>query len=250
MIEKKKVSLQKLPSCGTFFFRVNTHSPFLQDPVVRRTIASALDRKKLVDEMLSGSQVAAYGFLPPSVAVQLTPYFQDGLTPASLPWEKAPSLCLIYQEGERNRRIVQEVQQQLLKNLGLTVQLQVLEKKSYLERMRQGEYDLALSSWLGDYLDPLNFLEVFKGEQGGLNHTGWTHPHYIELLDQSLAQAPEKRASLFQQAEALLMEEMPIIPLFYLNLLYLKKENLQNVVLSPKGILDLKGAQWAEESRQ
>jgi oligopeptide transport system substrate-binding protein len=249
IVEKQKDRIQKAPLCGVAFFRLNTRSPQLASIQARQAIAQVLNREKLITQLLSDTQTPAFSLLPPPLAVTKSAYFKDGKTieaPSLFP-EKT-ELCLIYTDTERNRRIAQESQQQLKRGLNIDIKLQVLEQKVYLSRLRSGEYDLALGSWIADYFDPLNFLEIFK-EESGPNHTGWTNSLYAGWLEEAKSKSAEEKRDLFYRAEALLMEEMPIVPLFHFNMLYLKNEKLKNVVLSPMGILDFRRAYLEKESR-
>ena len=114
--------------------------------------------------------------------------------------------------------------------------------------MSSKEFQLAASSWVPDFNDPINFLEVFKYKQGGTNNTNWESAKYIDLLELSaLCKDSEERKNFLRAAEQILMEQMPIIPVFHFALNYLLKEGLEDVALSPLGQIDFRWARMAQE---
>jgi oligopeptide transport system substrate-binding protein len=102
------------------------------------------------------------------------------------------------------------------KELGINSTLRSQEWKVYLNTLNMLGYDVARSSWVGDYNDPNTFLDCFVTGRGN-NRTGWSNPRYDELMRQANAQFdPPRRAALLHEAETILVEdEVPIIPLYY-----------------------------------
>lgn len=252
---KEKGQLQVKPFLATYFFRTNVESEPFSHPLMRKAFALALVRKEIVEHVTQGGQLPATGLLPPVFGIADKPYFSDGdlekakaifeeaLSSLNLKAEELPPLSLMYVAGDRNHLIAQAVQEQWRKALGVTVQLQAVERKIYFDRISKKNYQLAAGSWTADFKDPMNFLEVFKYKAGGSNNTAWENLHFRELLDvASEVQETEKRNKLFHTCEEILIGEMPIIPLFHYTLLYMN-HNIKNVALSSLGQIDFK---WAE----
>jgi oligopeptide transport system substrate-binding protein len=257
--EENKLHVKEL--LGTYFFRVNTQTGPLSHPSLRKAFALALNRQALVDHVTQGDQIPATGLLPLSFHVQKQPYFQDGnLVEAKRLFEEAISelkllpeqlseISLLYRVSERNHLIAQTVQQQWFEAFGVRVKLESVEGKVYFDRISKQDYQLSAGSWIADFADPINFLEVFKYKTGS-NNTHWENPRYIELLDQSMqAVDPQQRTELFAEAEQILMEGMPIIPVFYYTMLYVNQPYLKDVVLSSMGQIDFKWAYIEPENR-
>lgn len=98
-------------------------------------------------------------------------------------------------------------------------------------------------SWLGDFNDPINFLEIFKDKKGGNNDTNWESPKYKELLNESAKITdPAKRKEVLKEAEAILMGEMLITPIYFRTESYVKSDKVKDVLLDPLGNVDFK---WA-----
>ena len=153
--------------------------------------------------------------------------------------DELPEIVLMYRTDERSHKIAQAVQQQWFKALGVTVKLQRLEGQLFSQNLKQGDYNLASGSWFADFRDPINFLEIFKTKEQATNQTGWENPEYAQLLDKStLESVPAKRLEILQQAEQILMAEMPVIPLYFAEFNYVKDDNLLGVYFSDLGYLD------------
>ena len=89
------------------------------------------------------------------------------------------------------------------------------EKKTYLDAQFNLDYDVSRSSWIGDYVDPSTFLEIFTSGNEN-NRTGWSNEDYDRLIAEALAtQGRGARYKLFRQAEQLLLDTRPIIPIFH-----------------------------------
>ncbi len=256
---KKKEKLQAQPFLATYFFRTNVGKAPLDNPNLRKALALALDRSELVEHVTQGGQIPATGLVPISMGLQEGPYFQDHdvlgaqkyLGMAEQQNGPTPPLTYIYVAGERNYLIAQAVQQQWKAALGIEVRLEAVERKVYFDRLSRRDFDLAASSWEADFHDPLNFLAIFKLKNGGSNNTNWENASYTALLKNAeKALDPLERKEYLKKAEALLIEEMPIIPVFHRRLLYVKKQALCDVVLSSLGALDFKWAYMAGEEKK
>jgi oligopeptide transport system substrate-binding protein len=251
---KEKHSLKVQPLTGTYFLRVNTmDASLLSQSSFRRALALSLDRQKITEHILQGGQLPAKALVPPMMGLTPSGYFGDAnvheaLNLLSSAFEqsgqsaaKMPSISLLYVAGERSHLIAQTIQQQIEQALGFTIQLEAVERKMFYERISKKQYQLAAGSWIADFNDPINFLEVFKYKDGSTNNTGWENPKYIERLNLSaVCKDPEERKKLLQEAEHLLMEQMPLIPIFHFALNYLEKEGVEDVFLSPIGQIDFR----------
>ena len=107
------------------------------------------------------------------------------------------------------------IQQMWKKNLGIEIELANEEWKVYLKTSQEMDYDISRAGWIGDYPDANTFLDMWLTD-GGNNYTGFSLVEYDKLIA-AAANAPsvEARLALFQKAEGLLMEEMPILPIYF-----------------------------------
>lgn len=246
---KNKQALNQKPFLATYFFRLNTEKAPFDDIRVRHAFALALNRQEIVEHVTQGGQMPATGLVPESMGLQSQPYFTDGdidgakAILSTVDFSDTGPIKLLYISNERNHLIAQAVQQQWKTALGIEVELEPVERKIYFERISRKDFQISSGSWTADFNDPINFLEVFKYRSNGSNNTFWEDDRYAALLDQAMQAAdPQQRKHLFQASEEILMEAMPIIPLFYYTMLYVKNDRVQNVVVSALGSIDFK---WA-----
>ena len=244
-IMKKQIG--HAPMLSTYFFRCNTNKPHLSNPLFRKILAMSIDQEAIINAGYQGFYQKATSFVPDM------PNWKSSSSLPGYDPEKAKILltALVSNPGEidleiattisENQKLIgQIVQDQLQRNLGIKVHLRSLEHKSLLQKIKSHEYDLALGDWSADLEDPMNFLEIFESKEKYSNNTGWENQEYRHLLGMAKLSSLDKRFELFQSAEKILLTELPILPLFHPEMLYLKSERLQGVVLSPLGGIDLK----------
>lgn len=247
---KDKGILEVAVAPGVYMIRLNCEKPPFNDKKIRQAFSYALNRKDLVDFVLLGNQIPATGFVPTGIFAK-TPYynpnpffkdndlekarhlFEEALAENQMTREQLPTITVSYLANERYHKIAQVVQQQWKNAFGIEIALQVYESKSYLDQIRNHTYQAGLASWFGDFFDPITFLEVFQYKNNGTNNTQWESPLYTELLAKSyVTPNPQERAKVLVQAEEVLMNEMPVIPLFFASYNYMKAPDVKNVYFS------------------
>ncbi len=242
------------PLLGTYWIRTNTESGPLKNQNLRKALALAINRNEIVSH-ITHTYEPATGIVPTSMGLQQTPYFQDGqieeardllrlaIEEDDLVLEDFPDLVLTYSADAKNHRIAQAIQDQWKKSLGITVKLEAVEGSVCLEKVSKGNYQLAVGSWIADFRDPINFLEIFKTKSIGTNNTNWESLHYQKALEATyLAKNREERMAELKRSETILMSEMPILPIFHYTMLHVNNEKLKDVVLTDAGHIDFK---WA-----
>ena len=132
-----------------------------------------------------------------------------------------PPIEIHYNTSENHRAIAEAIQQMWKKNLGIESTLRNEEWKVYLDSQSQGKYMVSRAGWTGDYPDPNTFLETFVST-GGNNRTGWTNAVYDRLIATAACTAAQQdRYESLQQAEAILLDELPLLPLYHYTRVYL-----------------------------
>jgi oligopeptide transport system substrate-binding protein len=212
------------PFCETFFLRFNTTKAPLNDPRVRQALARAIDRVAIARDVLYGSRQPAYEFTPPNTAgytaeAKIPSDFNAArklLAAAGYPGGKNfPILELQTKNDTTWRTVIEAIQETWKRELGIHVQIASLEQKSWIANQHALNYQLSASRWVADYDDPSTFLYMFKSNSGN-NDTGWANANYDGLNDLAdRALDPVKRNALMQKAEALLLDEAPITPVYH-----------------------------------
>ena len=223
------------PYLGSYFYRFNvTKAPF-DDARVRRALSLCIDREQITRDLLRAGQVPATwftpampGYAPPQGLAFDRERARRLLAEAGYPGGKDfPTVELLYNTLEAHKVVAENLVQQWRENLGITVSLRNSEWKVYLNDVQHGQYQIARAAWIGDYLDPNSFLDMFV-TGGGNNQTGWSNARYDALIAQAARELdPRKRMQIFQQAERILIEEeLPILPLY----IYVNKGLLRDTV--------------------
>lgn len=254
--------LRTAPAAAVHFIRANTSHPLLSSSKIRRALAYALDRETLTKEVLRAEQQPAEGLVPPVSGHRATPLFHDntverarellkeGLAEAGMTLESMPTLTLLYGGDETRHQLAQSLQQQWRQTLGLPINLERMEKMVVLERCRKLDYDLCLGCWYGDVADPMNFLNIFRTKDMASNRTLWENSLYTSLLQRAERENhPAKRKVLQQQAERMLMREMPCIPLYFATYSYAQSNKVAGIFLLPQGVLYFHEAHLTRASR-
>ncbi|MCX7590513.1 MAG: peptide ABC transporter substrate-binding protein, partial [Kiritimatiellae bacterium] len=197
--------------------------------------ALSIDRNLLVSRVTKAGETPAFHFTPPGTGghtcrVQMVydpARARELLAEAGYPGGKGMRrLELLYNTSEAHERIAQVIQQMWKTELGVEVDLVNVEWKVYLALTEAGKYDIARAGWIGDYVDPNTFLDMWV-TGGGNNRARWSNPEYDRLIREAARTRDSgARLEMFQNAEQILLEEAPIIPLYF----YLSKSLVHTAV--------------------
>ena len=208
----------------TYFYRLNTTRPGLDNVKVRQALALAIDRSALVENITRGGQQPAHSFTPPGVGGYVPPDLLHRdvaearrlLAEAGYPGGRGlPPVEIMINSSGNHRAIAEAIQEMWRRDLGVDARVNNMEQSTLLANRRTLDYTVMRGEWSADYLDPKTFLDVFRSDSNN-NHTGWKNAEYDRLLaaaDRTAGAAD--RWQLMQEAEAVLLREMPIIPIYY-----------------------------------
>ncbi|WP_428416966.1 peptide ABC transporter substrate-binding protein [Phocicoccus schoeneichii] len=251
---KEDGTLNVSDQAGTYMIVFNTKDEILGNKNIREALTIAIDRQGLIDNVTKGEQKPGSGLVPLTMTGFEEPadYFKSndieaakaalekGLTELGLDSPADLKIKLSYNTSEAHAAIMQFVQQGWSKNLGIDVSLDNSEWQVYLEQLDAGEYQAGRYGWIGDFNDPINFLEIYKRD-GGNNQTGWTNEEYTNLLNQVATETDEAaRTQYMKDAEEILMSEFPISPIYFYTNLSVKQDSVKNMEADPMGNVQLK----------
>ncbi len=222
---KKQPWFQAAPFLGIYFLRYNCERGPFTDERVRRAFSLAIDKQRIVEKITRAGELPAAGFVPPGIpgysgtdGIGFDPAAaKQLLAEAGFPGGAGfPLVNYLYSKSELNEAIAVELQSMWRESLGVNVNLVRQEWKVYLNSLSLLDYDIARSSWVGDYPDPNTFLDMFL-TGGGNNRTGWSSPEYDRLIAAAASELdPPRRFDLLRQAEDLLVKTaVPIAPIYY-----------------------------------
>ena len=211
------------PYMGTYFYRINTENEVLKDVKVRKALAYSIDRQLLVDKVTKCGQIPAYSFTPPgtngyqpTTEIPFDPVLAKSLLDEAGFSEENPfpKLEILFNTNEDHRKLALAIQQMWQINLGIEVELVNQDWKVYLNREMIGDFQISRAGWIGDYEDPKTFLDLMRPNRGN-NKTGWENMEYDALVQKAnTINNQAERYELLYKAEEILIENMPVIPLY------------------------------------
>ncbi|MDB6170345.1 MAG: extracellular solute-binding protein family 5 [Verrucomicrobia bacterium] len=217
-------SLRIEPYLGIYFYRFNVSRPPFNDKRVRRALSLAIDRESIVKNVLRGDQQPEYAISYPGTAgytprARLTGTVEDAkrlLAEAGFPDGKDfPAVELLYNTSENHRQVAEAIQAMWRRNLGIEVKLVNEEWKVYLTSQHTQNYQISRGGWIADYVDPHVFLEIWTTGNGN-NDTLWSNAEYDRLFAAAIAAKDDhERYEIYQQMDAILVDELPVMPIFY-----------------------------------
>jgi oligopeptide transport system substrate-binding protein len=227
------------------FYRFNVTRKPLDDPRVRRAFALATDRERLIRKLGFSAEKPAFHLVPDGVAGYQSPEglgfdpprARKLLAEAGFPGGRGfPRFQYTFfaatgGAAKMQGKIAVELQQMWREVLGVEVELRQIERKIFYNAQSRLDYDLSASSWVGDYNDANTFLDLFTGTSGN-NWTGWKNARYDSLIrDANRQRDLGRRAALFREAEALLInEDVPLVPLYsYAGFTWFNNERIKGI---------------------
>lgn len=242
---KTRDDFSSAPYLSVYFYRLNVKSPPLDNVLVRRAMAMAIDRNEIVEEVSKGGQIPAYTVVPPGLAGYKS---ADGvkqnvvearrlLAEAGYPGGRGfPKLTVLYNTLELHRSIAEVIQQQLQNNLNIAIELQNMEWGSFLDKVQHTDYQLARSGWIADYPDPNTFLDMWVSG-GPQNNTNWSNREFDELIATAARVGdPKQRLEILRRAEQIWVDEMPVIPIYFYTSNHLVKPHVKGFVLTAQDL--------------
>ncbi|GBF11781.1 peptide ABC transporter substrate-binding protein [Tepidibacillus sp. HK-1] len=242
------------PVLGNYMFVFNVEKEPFTNKYVRQAFAAAIDRESLINNVTQGGQIPAYAFVPPGASPDMGVDFREkngdfvkkpaeakallekGMQELGL--KTFPKVTLSYNTNDGNKKIAEAVQAMWKQNLGVDVELTNQEWKVYLKTLSAGDYQIGRYGWLADYMDPMTFMDMWVTD-GGNNDTNWSNARYDELIKQAKSTGDQQvRLAAFQEAEQILMDEMPIIPVYFYTRVFMQHDNVKNVVRHADGSSD------------
>jgi oligopeptide transport system substrate-binding protein len=224
LLKAHRADFDPRPGMIVYFYRLNCTRPPLDNPLVRKALALAINKQEIVDTVMHGGEVPALSIVPPGLG-GYQPAVMGGYDPrearklladAGFPDGRGmPKIEILYNTEEAHQSIAELIQAQWKENLGIDVGLQNMEWNAYQDAQQNLHYQVSRAGWIGDYLDPNTFLDMWMTGNTN-NQTGWSNKRYDKLISQAAAQVnPAARLETLRQAETILMGEMPIIPIYF-----------------------------------
>ncbi|MFK7911485.1 MAG: ABC transporter substrate-binding protein [Akkermansiaceae bacterium] len=220
---------------GCDFMRFNMTLEKFKDVRVRRALSLAIDRQLIIDKVTKGGEQPAQGMVPSMGSYETVGIVKHNsdqaialMKDAGYSDSKKLKLTLLTTDRDGAKTYAEAFQDMWQKILPVEVSIEQREWKTYQTKMSKLEYEMCTGGWIGDYPDPTTFLDMWKKGDGN-NRTGWTRPEYDSTLGKAeLATSPEERVKLLREAETTLLNDAPIIPIYWHTSVYLLHDSVKN----------------------
>ncbi|WP_319371838.1 peptide ABC transporter substrate-binding protein [uncultured Ilyobacter sp.] len=231
------------PFLGTYYYIFNVDKEPTNNVNVRKALTYAIDRKSITEQVAKGGQLPATGFVPTGLfdsegkdfratggdfGISVTADIakaKEYLAKAGYPDGKGfPKITIIYNTSEGHKAIAEAIQEMWKKNLGIDVELMNQEWAVFQDTRHVGNFEIARAGWIGDYADPMTFLDMWTSYSGN-NDAQWkwttdknkfaSNKEYDSLIEKSKVTQGTERDALLYKAEKILMDEMITMPIYY-----------------------------------
>jgi oligopeptide transport system substrate-binding protein len=249
-------ALRTAPYLGVYYYGLNlTRPPFRDNPELRRALALAIERDVLTGRILHSGEQPALGFVPPMPGYHGA-VLADARLSSEERWEKARELYaragyseerpleveLLYNTQTDHKIMAVAIAQMWKQVLGVRVRLINQEWKVFLQtRQEKRDTQVFRAGWIGDYGDPETFLSILASWHE-MNDTGYASPAYDSALERAMMEPDaSRRLQLLHQAEQILLEDLPVIPLYF----YASKHLVSPTIGGFRGnIMDRHPSRW------
>jgi oligopeptide transport system substrate-binding protein len=225
-----KDEFQNRPYLGTYYYVINlTRDTLGKVQQIRKALALGVDREILTDKITQAGEIPAYSWVPPNIPGYKQQFLDFKSEPKAQRLAEAKKLLadagygpdhplkiqLLYNTSENHKKIAVAIAS-MWKPLGVDLELVNQEWKVYLETRDKKDFDVARAAWIGDYADPINFLDMFKSDAGERNDAGYNNPKFDQLLTTAATTVdPNKRLEILAQAEKIFLDDYAMIPIYH-----------------------------------
>ncbi len=214
---------------ATYYFAFNTRRPPFNDVRVRRALAMTADRQWMASKMITTGNEPAWGLLPPGIAPgqanapewkswtkqQRTREARRLLSAAGYGPNKPLTFEIRFNNSSEHRRAA-VVLATMWRDLGVQARLLNSEASLHFDSLKRGDFALARSGWVADLPAPENFLAVHRSDSGPQNYSGYANAAFDSSLNAAMAEPDiALRVVKMRQAESILLEDLPILPLYF-----------------------------------
>jgi len=233
---------------ATYYYNFNNEVKPFNNAKVRYALSMAIDRETIVEKVAQGGQAPAGGVTPYGIPNEtgadyreqlgnLLTYnpeeaktlLEEGLAEEGMTKEDMSQFAILYNTQEGHKKIAQAIQEMWRTTLGIEVQIENVEFQVKLDREKAGDYSISRAGWIGDYVDPMTFLDLFVTD-GPYNDSNFSNAEYDALIAEAKSTADQTvRFNAMREAETLLMKELPVAPIYHYTQPYAQKPYVTGV---------------------
>lgn len=241
--------VQTVPNYGTVYYNINCSKAPYNDPLVRKALNLAIDRKTIIENVVQIDAEPAYSFLAPGYGVDGKDITADrgtfglsetadveaaqaALAEAGYPnGEGFPTLQLSYYSNDTVKKVVEAMAEMFKTNLNINVEISSNDWAIYYESVQTGDYEVGAMGWSADYLNPMSFLPLFKTNDS-TNTAFYSNSDYDALVNKIMTETDAAAAAeLTLQADEIISNDYACLPLYYKSNSYLMKDYISGVYM-------------------
>lgn len=266
----KKDEFNVDPILGTYYLSMNLNKAPFNNKNVRKALSLAIDRDYVANTVMQGTYTPAYNYVGTGVDDVETGKFLEnskaangGKTyisedyKANLEEAKKALAEAGYPEGKGfptitystndtgYHKALAEYLQQVYKDLGITMNIDIVDWSSFTPKRRAGEYEMARNGWVMDYNDASNMIELFVSSNGN-NDGKYNNPAFDKAMNDSKVADKTAHFAALHEAEKIVSEDYGFIPVAYYNDFWLQSTSLKGTWHSPYGYWYLQYAYLAD----
>jgi oligopeptide transport system substrate-binding protein len=243
-----------------YWLYLNTEAPPFHSTWIRKAFAYAINRQNLIKNFLT-TDIPCTTILPKTLSLidetlgidenheKAVQFFEQGLQELGLTRKTFPKVTISYCTYGSQKSLTQILQENLRETLGIDVEIQAFEWNVLLDHLIHGQFQIASCTRNAMYEDPFYFLDIFKEKNCSYNFSRWENKIYQQLLAQASTTFDMKeRGGYLREAEKLLLDEMPVIPIYMDTCKFLLNDKLRGYAINRSGYVDFKGLSLAEVS--
>lgn len=235
---------------GTYYYNFNSKTKPFDNVKVRKGLSLAIDRETITTKISQGGQIPAEGVVPFGMldenkkdyrdelgdlvkedAATAKTLFLEGLAESGMTLEQfnAQNFAILYNTSEAHQKIAQAVQEMWRTALGVDVKLENVDFQVKLDREKAGDYAISRAGWVGDYMDPMTFVDLWYSTSS-FNDAKFINADYDKFVDTAKSSVdPAVRFEAMRNAEKLLMENMPVAPVYFYTQPYVQKSYVTGI---------------------
>lgn len=241
------LKVERFPGSNIQYIGFNTQiSPF-NNVKVRQAVAYAIDREKIVNELLSGQAKIAFSILPEESWAYTTgtKYSFDPAKAKQLLQEagyKGEVVKFTYASGNQAVNQYSQVIQSTLKDIGMNIVLDPYEPATVLENLKSGKFQMNTSIWIGGNQDPIFYRDLFASTDfpekklNGRNRARYSNPEFDKVIDEAVKTVDKTKArELYAKAQEIVSNDVPLLPLWYPSSMVISTKRIGNIKINASG---------------
>lgn len=247
--QNSNLKVEQFEGSNIQYLGFNTQSAPLDKVKVRQAIGYAIDREKIIKELLSGQATVAYSILPSRSWA-----YSEG---TKYTYDPAKAKQLLQEAGYKNEPIVfkfssgnvavnnySQVIQNSLNEAGFNIQIQTIEPNTLRTQLSQGQFQMNTGIWIGGNQDPLFFRDLFSSEKipdektkvSCCNRSRYSNPEFDAVVERAFNEPDRAKAKdLYVQAQQIVSSDLPLFPLWYPANIVISSKRMGNIKISPSG---------------